>query len=210
MEPVGPPLAPGGLLLIETFGRRDGSFVRLAAHLARLESSARTLGFAFDRAAVLDALAGVPETGDLRVRLTLDAQGSLAVQTAALVPSPPVWTVAIHAARLDPDDPWLRIKSSARSRYDAARSSLPAGLEEWLFLNTRGEVCEGTITNLFLRRGGKLLTPPLACGLLPGVLRAAILENGAEETILTPSDLRQGELLVGNSLRGLAPALLVD
>ena len=155
---------PEGLVLIETFARRDGGFVRLAGHLARLEATARVLGFRFDRAAIDAALAAVAGEGPLRVRLTLDREGAPAVEAAPLAPGPAVWRVAIHAERLDPGDPWLRVKTSARLRYDRARASLPAGIDEWLFLNTRGEVCEGTITNVFLRRDGGLLTPPLDCG----------------------------------------------
>jgi 4-amino-4-deoxychorismate lyase len=68
----------------------------------------------------------------------------------------------------------------------------------------------GTITNLFLRREGRLLTPPLGSGLLPGVLRQALLARGAWEAVLRPADFARGEILLGNSLRGLAPARLVE
>jgi 4-amino-4-deoxychorismate lyase len=199
---------PEGLLLIETFARREGSFVRLARHLARLERTARALGFPFNAAAVDRALASVSGNGPLRVRLTLDSMGTPAVTAVPLPTGPAVWTLAIHGKRLDPADPWLRLKTTARARYDQARDELPEGLDEWLFLNTRGEVCEGTITNLFLRRSGALLTPPLGSGLLPGVLREELLANGAREDVLRPRDLARGEVLVGNSLRGLAVARL--
>ena len=65
------------------------------------------------------------------------------------------------------------------------------------------EVCEGTITNVFVEKDGVLITPPLTCGLLPGVLRQELLENGeAKEAVLTLDDLKKGFYL-GNSLRGL-------
>ena len=51
---------------------------------------------------------------------------------------------------------------------------MPEGLDELLFLNERGEVCDGTITTLFFDRGEGLRTPPLSCGLLAGVLRAEL------------------------------------
>ena len=200
---------PDGLVLIETFARREGTFVRLAGHLARLQRTARALGFAFDRAAIDQALAAIAGDDPLRVRLTLDRHGAPTVQAAPLVAGPAVWRLAIHPERLDPDEPWLRVKTSARQRYDRARAALPDGIDEWLFLNTRGELCEGTITTLFLRREGRLLTPPLASGLLPGVLRAAPSASSAAEAVLRPPDLADGEILVGNSLRGLAPARLV-
>jgi 4-amino-4-deoxychorismate lyase len=72
-----------------------------------------------------------------------------------------------------------------------------------IFLNERGEVCEGTITNLFFDRGRGLRTPPLACGLLPGVLRS---ELGCPEEVLPAAELPRVRLWLGNALRGLIPA----
>jgi 4-amino-4-deoxychorismate lyase len=207
-SPVRRPL-PDGLTLIETFGRREGRFVNLPLHLARLERTARVLGVPFDRAGIERALAGVDGEGPLRVRLTLDRAGRAAGAAVPLAPGPAVWRLAIAGERLDPDDFWLRLKTSERGRYDRARAALPEGVDEWVFLNARGEVCEGTITNVFLKAGATLLTPPLACGLLPGVLRGLLLADGrAREAVLTPGDLARGEVLVGNSLRGLVPARL--
>ena len=201
---------PDGLRLIETFARRDGGFVHLVEHLARLARTARALEVPFDRAAIDLALATVDGAGPLRVRLTLTTDGTVAVEAAPLAPAPAEWRLGIADERLDPDDPWLRIKTTERRRYDRARASLPAAFDEWLFLNRRGEVCEGTLTNVFLRAGGALLTPPVACGLLPGVLRGVLLADGrAREAVLRPEDLAEGELLVGNALRGLAPARIV-
>lgn len=200
---------PSDLLLIETFGRQDGAFIRLDDHLARLARTATMFGVPFDRAAIDQALAGVEQEGILRVRLTLDRQGHPAVVTAPLTPAPGIWTLAVHEERLDPDDPWLRVKTNQRELYDRARAALPRGLDEWVFLNNRGEVCEGSITNIFVRLDGELLTPPVTCGLLPGILRRKMLAEGVRETVLMPEDLFRGELFVGNSLRGTIPARLV-
>ena len=77
--------------------------------------------------------------------------------------------------------PWLRVKTSARGGSTTpARAALPAGIDEAVFLNERGEVCEGTITNVFRRPwAAGCVTPPLGCGLLPGVLRGELLARGA-------------------------------
>jgi 4-amino-4-deoxychorismate lyase len=119
------------------------------------------------------------------------------------------WTVAIAEERLDSADPWLRLKSSRRERYDAARATLPDGIDEILFLNERGEVCEGTITNVFLAGRPGMRTPAARCGLLPGVLRGEMLAGKrCREAVLRQEDLASGDLYVGNSLRGLIPARL--
>jgi branched-subunit amino acid aminotransferase/4-amino-4-deoxychorismate lyase len=76
-----------------------------------------------------------------------------------------------------------------------------------LFLNERGEVAEGSRSNIFLRLAGKLCTPPQSAGLLNGCLRQELLASGeCEERTLMPGDLEDGEVFFGNSLRGLIPA----
>ena len=103
--------------------------------------------------------------------------------------------------------PVSRHKTSDRAAYDEARAA--AGAFEVLFTDAEGFLTEGSFTSLFVERGGRLLTPPLARGLLPGVLRARLIEEGrAEEAELTPDDLAGG-FLVGNSVRGLIRARLV-
>jgi branched-subunit amino acid aminotransferase/4-amino-4-deoxychorismate lyase len=119
---------------------------------------------------------------------------------------PQVWRLGLAGMRLQSDDPWLTLKTTRRPAYDAARAALPTGLDEVIFLNERGEVCDGTITTLFYDRGQGLRTPPLACGLLPGVLRA---ELALPEEVLLARDLPRVRLWVGNSLRGLIPAVWV-
>ena len=69
-------------------------------------------------------------------------------------------------------------------------------------------VSTGTITTVFFDAGAGLRTPPLACGLLPGVLREEMLDTGqAREAVLRGEDLGRVRLWVGNSLRGLIPAV---
>ena len=79
-----------------------------------------------------------------------------------------------------------------------------------IFCNSRGELAEGSYNNIVLKIGGKLLTPPLASGLLPGVLRGELLDNGAIiEQILYPEDLFAAEeIRLVNSLRGSRRAVL--
>jgi 4-amino-4-deoxychorismate lyase len=170
--------------------------------------SAARLGWPWDGAAAEAALSG-PEGAAARLRLNFD--GAAFALECGPVPAPlALWRVALHPARLDSADPWLSVKSTERALYDGARAALPAGLDEWLFLNERGEVCEGTITTLFFDRGQGWRTPPLACGCLPGVLREEMLAAGrAREEVVTAEELPRLRFALGNSLRGLAPARLV-
>lgn len=207
------------LSLIETLRWEAATgFVRLERHLARLHASAETLSFAHDRQAAVGALNQAVEHADgspaLRMRLTLSRSGIVAATAQPFTPLPPdrTWTLRIAKTLLDSRDDLLRHKTTRRAVYEAARAEFPASAaDEIILANERGEICEGTITSIFVDAGGPvLLTPKLSCGLLAGVLRAELLDQGAaREAILSRDDLISAKAIhVGNSLRGLVPARL--
>ena len=194
------------LELIETL-RFETSFLRLERHLARMDNSARLFGLAFDAAAAKAALdqAVVGRTGPLRVRLTLDEAGAHRAVAHDLPPTPDHWTYAVSSVRTQSADLLLRHKTNWRDLYDSEVTRL--GTDEVIFINERGELTEGARSNIFLRRDGLLLTPPLEAGVLDGRLRAEMIGCGtAREAVLTAADLK-GEVWFGNSLRGLIRAI---
>lgn len=89
------------------------------------------------------------------------------------------------------------------------RRAAAAGLDERIFLNGRGEISEGTISNIFFVREGRLFTPEVSCGLLPGVMRRYILEHyEVEETRIRPEELGTfEECFATNSLMAMMPVL---
>lgn len=193
------------LELIETL-RWDNGFVRLDGHMKRMEGSARALGLPYDsctaRVALQQAITG--RTGPLRVRLTLDEQGAHHATAHELGGNPQHWTYAVSPHHTDSRDALLRHKTNWRELYESEVKRL--GIDEVVFCNQRGELTEGARSNIFIRRGDNLLTPPLSAGVLDGRLRAELIEQGkASEAVLKPSDL-DGEVWFGNSLRGLIPA----
>lgn len=201
-----------GLRLIETLRREEGAYSRLEGHLARLQASAAWLAFAYDRDAVLRALSMQPEKGTWRVRLTLDKSGLVEVSAVPLGPEPAGPRFArLATARIDSRDPLRRHKTTARTLYDSALGGIAGQPEifDLVFLNERGEVAEGGRSNVFVERDGILLTPPVASGALPGVLRAELLAAGrAREAVLYPQDLANGFFL-GNALRGVLSVRLL-
>ena len=137
-------------------------------------------------------------------------QAEVTAQPFAPLPEGTVWRVGIARERVRSDDPWRQVKTTERGLYDCARAAMPDGIDELLFLNDNDELCEGTITNIFVETEAGLLTPPLSSGVLPGILRAELLETGqAREAILTRADLQSAKQIhVGNALRGLIRAAL--
>lgn len=197
--------------LIETmaFEPMDG-IVRLDGHMARLSTSARELGFTFDRHAARNQLqhATFRLRSAARVRLRLSPRGAIAIETGAMPATPPPDGVKVAIAPLpvDPADIRLRHKTSSRRFYDDARAK--SGAFEVLFTLPDGALTEGSFTNIFVERGGLFLTPPATLGLLPGVLRQELLDSArAREARLSVDDLSDG-FFIGNSLRGLIPASL--
>ncbi|CAA9510299.1 MAG: Para-aminobenzoate synthase, aminase component [uncultured Sphingomonas sp.] len=196
--------------LFETmrFDPREG-IVELNRHLDRLGAAAAALGFRYDRHAIRNELQaatfGRRQPG--MARMMLSPTGTVAVELKAIgkpeqLPVP----VALAQLPVERDDYRLRYKTTDRTFYDEARRA--GGAYETLFVDPDGRLTEGTFTSLFVERGEKLLTPPSSRGLLPGVLRAKLIDEGrAEEADLTPADLHDG-FYIGNIVRGLIPARL--
>lgn len=209
-SPLRRDMIPEDLEIIETFGRTvDGGMPRLDRHVGRMCLTARKLGFDFDAQQARDMAANISGDVALRCRFSLTVKGlALTVAPAGAVVSS--WRVALADVPLDETDVWRRMKTSQRGVYDHARATMPDGADEMVFLNRRGDVAEGTITNVFVAdMSGMLLTPPVSAGALPGVLRAELLALGkAKIARLSVSDLRNGTLYCGNSLRGLIAAEL--
>lgn len=204
--------------LIETmaFDPMEG-FLLYDRHLQRLQKSARYFGFRFDeesiRAGLEDHAAAF--TGPQRVRLLLDADGTLSITSTDLtqVDQTTVFNLVLASEITRASDLFLYHKTTNRAFYDETRTRYQAetGCQEVLFENEDGFLTEGSYMTLFLKKNGRLLTPALRHGVLPGTLRAGLLERGlAFEADLTRSDLESAdEIFVGNSVRGLVRGRLM-
>jgi para-aminobenzoate synthetase/4-amino-4-deoxychorismate lyase len=203
---------PPGFELFETMKATDGQVALMARHRARLAASARALCFAFNGAAFDARLSQLP-AGSQRVRLALAHDGRLTLSTAPLVPLPdgPV-RLRLADAPL-PRRALAGHKTTLREAYDAGvRAAEAVGAFDTLFVDADGRLIEGGRSNVFVKLDGRWCTPPLADGVLPGVMRAELLADPAwqaEERTLTRADLARAEaLVVCNALRGALPAVL--
>jgi para-aminobenzoate synthetase/4-amino-4-deoxychorismate lyase len=207
--------------LIETMRWERGlGIYLLERHLTRLHSSAAHFGYPFDRDKVLAALdAEIAKLdGDVHMlRLLLAEDGALTLSSTRIeLPAKgTVWRFAISDQRVDEKDPLFFHKTTRRQFYDREmeRQKALTGCDEVVFLNKKGELTEGTRTNLFIELDGRLFTPALTCGLLPGTLREELIDlprAHASEAVLNLADLARAErIYLGNSVRGLVKAELV-
>jgi len=202
------------ITLIETLAwHRDQGYVLLDRHIARMAASAAYFGMAFDaskKSSMLTDLAQNFTAPAMRVRFILDERDGPSVTSTELPPNPPEFKFLIASEPLQSTSLWLAHKTTNRAFYDEPRIRAHAahGVDEVIFLNENNELTEGSITSLFVLRDGVLLTPALSAGLLPGVLRAELLDTGrAKEQTLHLADLQSADkIFLGNSVRGLISA----
>ncbi|MBI2297578.1 MAG: aminodeoxychorismate synthase component I [Armatimonadetes bacterium] len=193
----------------------DGGCFLEQLHLERMADSAEYFGFVWDEAkareALHEAVAGQPIP--LRVRLQWFEEGVARVTAVPFDPRPArhPWLVRLAAHPVDPGDPFLYHKTTHRAVYEAARAEQP-GCDEVLLWNPRGELTEGTITNLVVELDGERLTPPTSCGLLPGTFRRWLVEQGqVREAVVRVEDLPRAERVwLINSVRRWIPAELAS
>jgi para-aminobenzoate synthetase/4-amino-4-deoxychorismate lyase len=194
---------------IETFAGGDPEARDL--HLERLRRTVEHLGGTLDEPALRAQLEAVDVRGTI-VRILAYDGGTHVVAGPLERPEEPV-SICLSDERVSSADPNLSWKTTWRPHFDrAAARAKERGCFDALLRNERDELTEGARTNLFVRLDGKLITPPLSGGLLPGILRARLLASGeAVERTVTVADLtRAPEIFVGNSARGMLRARLVE
>jgi len=198
-------------------GSRDHGCRHLEQHLDRIAASCAYFGRPFDRGAahvaLLDACNALPTDAVHRLRLAVSPAGTLSVTSGALTPLQEPVTVLLADQPTHSGDVFLRHKTSVRSRYDAAWKAAEArGAFDMLFFNERDELTEGGRSNVFVRFDTAWFTPPLAAGVLPGVMRRVLLDapawNASERTITRAMLAQADDIVVCNALRGPLRAVL--
>lgn len=218
-------LQPRFHLLETLLWQRDGGYLLLAEHLERLAEAAEFFHFVFKKDLIRDSLqtkaTGFVES-QCRVRLLLAKDGELEIQASSWpdvpctrlpeIPEPAedrkLPGVTFSWQRTNSAESWLYYKTTRRELYDAQyREARQQGLFDLIFCNESGEVTEGCIANIIMYDGTSYLTPPVSCGLLPGVMRRKILTDTTvpvREQVLYPEDVANAQALyMCNSVRGL-------
>ena len=215
--------------LYETLAARGGKVLRLAAHAARLKRGCELLDLPFptvDLAEIFAAVMKANQLSDAALRLTLtrgpgprgltppDApQPTLLVTAAPLPPAKaPIACIIASVTRRNEHSPLARVKSTnCLDNILAKQEAKARGADDALLLNSAGRLAESSAANLFVVKDGKIFTPPLADGCLPGVLRAELLHNlGATEQSLTPADLAGADEIFLTSSLGVQAVKTID
>ena len=190
--------------LIESLLYEGGGYFLLERHLERLAQSAAYFSFPLETGAAERALqaGAVGLTGRQKVRLLLFEDGTLDCQASPVADPVQGGSAAFAKAAVDSLDPFLYHKTSLRQLYTEESAKRPE-VSELIFLNERGEVTEGANSNVVALLDGELVTPPIDCGLLPGVFRGELLAQGTiKERVLTRRDLEEAtEIHLINSVR---------
>lgn len=167
--------------LLETILLENGRIFLFERHLDRLESSAKYWGYKFDRSTCISTIMDFVKMKSVqrsRLRLCLSKSGEISINET------PFSSIKINsltaALATDPIDRMNRLlfhKTTNRSVYELAKSQIP-NIDEVLLYNQDEELTEFCIGNLVVEINGDLYTPPVSCGLLPGVFRAEEIDNG--------------------------------
>lgn len=209
--------------LFETMHAHQGSSCEAACnhwqrHLQRLKNSAEYFGFPYDEETITQQVrafcAILPPQGAYRLRLALRAKGEIVISHAPLndLIEPVKLAIAPLPCTMSPT--FLAHKTSHRQQYDQAwQAAEKQGAFDQLFVNADGWVTEGGRSNIFIRQGEQWFTPPLSAGVLPGIMRAVLLDdvsmNAGEKPLRLEDVLRADEIILCNSLRGVMRVTLL-
>ena len=247
IEPVAEAMVPAGdtgLLLgaglFETLRAYERFVFRLDDHLDRLLASAEALEIPVaesrdEIARALEAVIRENALADARCRITI-TRGPLPSEHLAGPPRPTClvtagemtpyddelyaggMTVTVSEARVNRNDPTCRHKTTAYlPNLLALRDAHAKGAQEALRFNGPGRLAEGCISNVFVVRGGRLVTPPVEEGCLPGIARKVVLElaeaagiEAAEEPVEGADVLKADEMFLTNTIMEAMPVCRIE
>jgi para-aminobenzoate synthetase/4-amino-4-deoxychorismate lyase len=204
--------------LLETI-RWNGSYPLLEKHIARLRASAEYFGFVFDEQQIRQSLYDVQKEFEqgksYKVRLLLNDAGEVSIQTSYINEvTQRSKKVCLSAVRTNSSNTFLFHKTTNRRLYDRMyHIAQQKGYADVLFFNDRGELTEGAISNVLIKKNGKYSTPPVECGLLNGISRQHLFEtlDNLEEEIIFLENLRSvNALYLCNAIKGLQEVTLVE
>ncbi|MCD6312072.1 MAG: aminodeoxychorismate synthase component I, partial [Elusimicrobia bacterium] len=201
--------------LIETL-LFDNKFKNISAHLSRLRQSAAYFGFKFDAKKIKAALSRKTRglsRGRWKIRVLLSENGNLSLGAERAPEISGALKLMFSSKKVDSSDRFLYHKTTERRLFDTelvrARKKV---FFDIVFVNEKGLVTEGAVTNIYAEKRGVIYTPPVSCGLLRGTIRRRLLARGKiKEKNLYPRDLRTADAIyVSNAVIGFRKAVMMS
>lgn len=193
--------------LVETVKVTNKKIFLAEEHFARLKQSALELGFKFN-----EEILNIRPERDGILRILLHKNGDFQTELRQFERTH-INNVRISPVKISSKNYLLKYKTTYRPFYIDTYKKIVAGeVYDELFFNERGELTEGSRTNILVESGGKFYTPPLKCGLLNGVLRQSLLDAGVcSERVMYLEDIINADAIYCiNSVRGIKKVYLDD
>ena len=179
-------------------------------HIDRLRNAGRYFAYPFNPENLLQRIDAECQAchveKDYRLRISISKSGDIDLCCQELTPLSPAFCQAqLCLQERSLKTPFTYFKTTYRPHLTVAK-------QEKIYHNENGELLETSIGNLVLQIAGKLYTPPINLGILPGIYRQHLLEKGkVEEKVLTLEELARAEAIYGcNAVRGLYKLSLKD
>lgn len=191
--------------LVETMLVKSGEIQYKEDHIARMKKSAEKFGFKFN-----PEIFDIKFCSDCMLRLLLSKDGAFETQ---ILPVGDIKSnrVVVSETTVDSSESLLYHKSTHRPWYQKSMEKVKSGeIFDEIFFNQKGELTEGSRSNIVLELNGELFTPSVECGLLNGVLRQNLINEGKiKEKILNREDLEKADkIFCINSVRGMVEVQL--
>jgi para-aminobenzoate synthetase/4-amino-4-deoxychorismate lyase len=190
----------------------DGNYRFLREHLRRMRESSRYFDFQFNYQEIISSLQLLKnkfkKAAAYKVRILLDESGKLDTEYSEISPENlgQQRYIAVSRHRIDPGEVFCYHKTTNRKLYDSQyRYYRARGYFDVIFLNIKGEVTEGSISNIIIEVNNKYYTPPVSCGLLPGIFRDFFIKRykASEKRLFLEDLVRADKIFLCNSVRGM-------
>ncbi len=181
-------------------------------HLKRMKKSANELGFPYSERDIIERLESVSlkRAENAKIRLLLHRSGQIDVSVETIKSDNNKKRIKFSRFQTNAQDFYLQHKTSRRNLYEIELiQARKEGYYDVIFCNNDNEITEGSFNNVIIQKGTNFYTPPVKCGLLPGVYREYVINHPVlaypviEKVLYLPDILKAEAVFLINSVRGI-------
>lgn len=200
--------------IFESILLKNNTYYFKKEHIERMEKTSNILFGNFSKLAVLKTLDGIISPGRFKVKIYINKEMDIRFEKTEIYNKKRDGFINIGSTKLKSNNPLISFKTTYREMYDLEFKKKLDVISDTIFLNEDNLVIEGCISNIFIFKNGRYITPPIDLGLLPGVYRNKLLEkfpNHFIEEKITIEDLYVSDkIFICNSIKGIIKVKLYD